>query len=782
MEDFEKLGIFYLGKTVGGKKKVSDNLLLFESKNFTTHAVCVGMTGSGKTGLGISLIEEAGLDKIPSIVIDPKGDLTDLLLTFPHLSPEEFAPWVDAAEAERKGVSKKEYASLVAKKWKEGLQEWGIGAERIQHLRNSVDMDIYTPASKAGIPLSILSSFEAPPKELRLDANALRERVISTTSSLLGLVGIKADPIKSREHILIATIINHCWQQGEDLDIASLIQQVQRPPFDKIGALDLNTFYPQKERTALSINLNNLLAAPGFHAWMEGEPLDIKRLLYTKTGKPKISVISIAHLSDPERMFFVTLFLNQFLSWMRREPGTSSLKALLYMDEIFGYFPPVAMPPSKLPMLTLLKQARAFGVGIVLATQNPGDLDYKGLANCGTWFIGKLQTARDRSRVMEGLRVASNDQIDIKGLEKLLSSTGNRTFILNSVYENQPLLFQTRWTMSYLYGPLTLAQIEKLTSHMDKEEEEVKIEKRKKSPSSASKPSGPPGIPEFFIHRTGKGGRYTPLVGGIAKLHFVDTANKIDVWKKVCFLAPPSAKGQVDWERGVAQNDWDQKLDTAPVPGSSFESLPSELMQEKTYKTLEKNFESSLYQNQTLTIYKAVDLKLTSKEDESEGDFRARVALALREKKDEIIQKLKDKYAEKIASLTEKVRRAQMKMAEKKQKAAMQKADTLLSAGTTVLETLFGKRITKRTISKAGTSIQKVGRIGKESREADQAEANYKRYQLQLDELQGELKKEVDRMTENIDPEHLKIEAIEVRPRKSDIDVEQVALVWKAAS
>ncbi|MCE5293540.1 MAG: DUF87 domain-containing protein, partial [Chlamydiales bacterium] len=415
MEAFEKAGMFYLGKAVDPKTgKVTDSYTLYDSKNFTTHAVCVGMTGSGKTGLGITLLEEAALDKTPAIIIDPKGDLGNLLLAFDNLSADEFMPWVDKTEADKKDLSVKKYAQEVADSWKKGLESWGESAKRVQAFNNSVEKVIYTPASTMGRPLSILHSFTAPPVEQLKDVQGIRDKVQSITSSLLGLLGITADPIKSKEHILISTIVDQAWKKGHDVDIATLIQQIQKPPFSKIGALDIDTFYPPKERMELSIQLNNLLASPGFQAWMQGEPLDIQRLLYTPEGKPKLSIISIAHLSDAERMFFVTLLLNECITWMRQQPGTSSLRALLYMDEIFGYFPPSAMPPSKLPMLTLLKQARAYGLGIVLVTQNPVDLDYKGLANCGTWFIGKRHTERDNMRVIEGLNMASNGELDGK--------------------------------------------------------------------------------------------------------------------------------------------------------------------------------------------------------------------------------------------------------------------------------------------------------------------------------------------------------------------------------
>jgi hypothetical protein len=390
--DFEKLGVFYLGRPYDPQQKKSqDGVLLYDSKDLVTHAVCVGMTGSGKTGLCLALIEEAAIDGIPAILIDPKGDLANLLLTFPGLRPEDFRPWINEDDARRKNLSPDDYARQQAELWQKGLAAWGEDGARIQRLRDAADFAIYTPGSNAGIPLSILKSFAAPPPAIREDEELLRERIGTTATSLLGLLGIDADPIKSREHILIATILDAAWRQGRELDLAGLIQQIQTPPVKRVGVLDLDAFF------------HNLLAAPGFGAWMEGEPPDVDALLHTPEGKPRVAIVSIAHLSDAERMFFVSLLLNQMVGWMRTQSGTTSLRALLYMDEIFGFFPPVANPPSKTPLLTLLKQARAFGVGVVLATQNPVDLDYKGLSNTGTWLIGRLQTERDKARVLDGL-------------------------------------------------------------------------------------------------------------------------------------------------------------------------------------------------------------------------------------------------------------------------------------------------------------------------------------------------------------------------------------------
>lgn len=408
MQDFEKLGVFYLGKEYDlEEKRLKDELILYKSKDLTTHAVIIGMTGSGKTGLGIGIIEEAAIDNIPVIAIDPKGDLGNLALTFPQLRGEDFLPWVNVHEAANKGLSAEEYANNQAELWRKGLSEWGQDEKRIERLRNAADVRIYTPGGSAGLGVSLLRSFNAPSREIINDKDAYRDRVDITTNSLLSLLGFNADPFTSREYILISNIFEHTWSKGQNLDLPELISAIQKPPMDKIGVMDVDSFYPSKDRFSLAMMLNSLLASPGFKAWLEGDPMDINRFMYDKDGRPTVSIFSITHLSDSERMFFVTMLLNEVLSWVRSQPGTGSLRAILYMDELFGYLPPIANPPSKAPLLTLLKQARAYGLGLVLSTQNPGDLDYKALSNAGTWFIGRLQTERDKERVLAGLEGAA---------------------------------------------------------------------------------------------------------------------------------------------------------------------------------------------------------------------------------------------------------------------------------------------------------------------------------------------------------------------------------------
>lgn len=790
MTNYEQLGLFYLGKVCDpASGKLEDEPLLYESKHLTTHAVCVGMTGSGKTGLGVTILEEAAIDGIPAIIIDPKGDLSNLLLTFPALTGQEFEPWVDEGEAQRQGLSKAAFAEQMAKKWKDGLANWDEPPERIRKMADAVEHVIYTPASQAGIPLAILNSFAAPPAELIQDTGAFRDRILSTVSSLLGLLNIKADPLQSREHILISTILDKAWREHRDIDLPTLIQQVQTPPFDKVGVLDLETFYSTKDRLALAMQLNHLLASPGFQAWMEGEPLDIQRLLYNPAGKPKHSILYIAHLSDSERMFFVTLLLNEVIAWMRRQSGTSSLRALLVMDEIFGFFPPTASPSSKWPMILLLKQARAYGLGIVLATQNPVDLDYKGLANCGTWFIGKLQTDRDRSKVLEGLKQAASGNLGDARIEKMLAQCGSRKFILHTVYQPEPLLFQTRWTLAYLGGPLTLAQVQKLMNNQRSGEPTAAKQPAKAVAASvdgtsaaANKPLVSGDVAEYFLEIPGvhKALTYHPYLMGTAKLHFVDSKNNVDTWKQKILL-----KHLVDGGKDIL---WDGAEDItketlhwskqAPT-NAAFTNLPPGIVTSKQITALGKALGAYLYQTQTFKLYRHPELKIVSRADESESDFRTRTALMLREQRDAKVSKLKAQYEGKIATIVDKVRQAQRKVEEQRTEVGRQKMDTMVSIGTTLLGALFGrKKLSKTTITQAEGSMRRAGGIGKKEERATSAEETLKSYQQQLQNLQDDMHQELMALSAPVDPAQLQLDEIVIRPRKTDLVIESIALAW----
>ncbi len=500
VKPLEKLGAFYLGREYDlAGSRLLDRPVVYDARDLTTHAVCVGMTGSGKTGLCIDLLEEAALDGVPAIIIDPKGDMPNLNLTFPELRPADFEPWVNVDDARRKGMSVPDYARHISTTWKKGLEDWGQGPERIRRLRESAEVSVFTPGSSAGLPVSILASLKAPVVDWDRDAEAARDQIRGTVSALLGLAGVDADPLRSREHILLCTIFEHFWREGQDLDLAALITSIQAPPVRRLGVFDVDTFFPEKDRFTLAMSLNNILAAPGFETWLRGEPLDVGRLLQTGDGKPRHSIFYIAHLNDAERMFFTTLLLEQVVSWVRRQPGTTSLRALLYFDEIFGFLPPVSNPPSKRPLLTLLKQARAYGLGVMLTTQNPVDLDYKALGNTGTWFIGKLQTERDKMRVLDGLETAATgggEPLQRGDLEKMIAGLGSRVFLLHNVHEESPLIFQTRWAMSYLRGPLTGDQIRQLREERGQateppaaEEQTAPTAQRKKGTAAAALPA-----------------------------------------------------------------------------------------------------------------------------------------------------------------------------------------------------------------------------------------------------------------------------------------------------
>ena len=798
MQDFEKLGVFYLGREYDMQRAVArDDLLLYDAKDLTTHALCVGMTGSGKTGLCLTLLEEAAIDGIPAIIIDPKGDLGNLLLSFPELRPEDFEPWIDPAEAARKGQSPQEFSRTVADTWKKGLADWGQGPDRIQRFRAAVDIAIYTPGSNAGLPLAVLKSFHVPSESTMNDADALRETVSAAASGLLGLLGIDGDPLTSREHILLANIFDRSWREGKGLDIAGLIRSVQTPPLEKIGVMDLESFFPAKERFELALQLNNVLASPGFSAWMEGEPLDVQRLLYTKEGKPRLSILSIAHLSDAERMFFVTLLLSEVVAWMRQQSGTSSLRALLYMDEVFGYFPPSANPPSKTPMLTLLKQARAYGLGVVLATQNPVDLDYKGLSNCGTWFLGRLQTERDKLRVLDGLEGASTAagaNFDRSTMEKILSGLGNRVFLMNNVHEDEPVVFQTRWAMSYLRGPLTREQIATLMASRKSASQPADSTSELGTAAasapvaipSTQRPVLPPEIVERFVPRRGlvpQGAKvvYRPALLAEAKVHFTPSATDVDVWKSLSLLATvEEGIGPDLWTAAKVLDEETPELETQPEAGAGFADLPGELTRPKTYGPLMTALKDHLYRSEKLKLWKCASLKQVSRPGESEADFRVRLSQHGREARDLRIEKLRQKYSPKIASLQERIRKAEARVEREQAQASQQTFSTVLSMGSSILAAMFGRKLMSSTnMTRAAGSMRAAGRALQQRQDVAHANETVESLQQQFADLDAEFKQETEEVQSGFEIDKLALDEVAIQPKKADIAVNQIALVWE---
>jgi len=793
VEDFEKLGLFYLGRPYDlAGKRAEPGWLLYESKDLVTHAVCVGMTGSGKTGLCLALLEEAAIDNIPAIIIDPKGDLGDLLLTFPDLTAEDFRPWINEDDAAKKGLSVSDYAAAQAKLWQDGLAAWHQDGARIRRLREAADFAIYTPGSQAGLPVSILKSFAAPALDIRQDAELFEERIGTTVTGLLGLLGVEADPIQSREHILLSTILDHAWRNGEDLDLAGVIHAIQSPPVAKIGVLDVESFFPAKDRFALAMKLNNLLAAPGFQAWMEGEALDIQQLLYGPTGKPRHAVFSIAHLSDAERMFFVTLLLSQFVGWMRGQSGTTSLRALLYMDEIFGYFPPVANPPSKLPLMTLLKQARAFGVGIVLATQNPVDLDYKGLANTGTWFIGRLQTERDKARVLEGLEGASvgaGHAFNRNRMEHLLAGLGSRIFLMNNVHEDEPVVFETRWCLSYLRGPLTRSQIKRLMDGRRNEPE------RQAAPPAALAPAGggkggarpvlPPGVPQQYMPVRGAQPErcelvYVPMVAGAGRVRFSDAKMGLDETQDVAALVPlEDGALPVRWDRASTVSLSVEDLEPNPMDGATFLPVPAGVVTPKSAAGWNKEFAAWLFRTQSLTCLRSLSTKVVSAPGESERDFRVRLQQAAREQRDKEAEALRQKYAPKLASLRERLRRAEQTQERQRTESRSSQVQAAITVGASILGAFLGRKtISATNVGRATTAIRGAGRAIKEAQDVGHAEENVAALQQQVLGMEQQLKSETDALAASAEPLNEALDTVAVRPNKSNVTVTLVTLVW----
>jgi hypothetical protein len=775
---YEKLGLFYLGREVDDQGKATGGPVLYESGNLTTHGVCVGMTGSGKTGLCIALLEEAAMDGIPALMIDPKGDLGNLLLTFPQMRGEDFAPWVSEEDARKAGVTTGEFGAKEAEKWKDGLAQWGQTPERIAALREKCEIAIYTPGSNAGIPLSILRSFEAPPADIAGDTELLAERVQSTVSGLLGLLGIDADPLQSREVSLLSAILQHAWKNGQSPDLAALIAAVQEPPFDKIGVLSIEDFFPARQRRGLVMALNNLLASPGFATWREGEPLDIARLLHTPEGKPRLAVLSIAHLSDAERMFFVTTFLEEVIAWMRRQPGTPSLRALLYMDEIFGYLPPIANPPSKGPLLLLLKQARAFGLGLLVATQNPADLDYKALANCGTWFIGRLQTDRDKQRVLEGLESASAGRgADRAKLTELLNALGKRIFLLNSVHEPAPKLFTTRWTMSYLRGPLTREQIRVLMDNAERPAPApLPTAPSQSTATSPEPPAAEPGV--WQLVADGNGQVLHPSLGLRIRGTFGSRRPSAEAPAEVLVSVPFGADGKPSWKHASVAGATHQAHPPVAHSGSVFAQVNAAALQATQQQAWQMEARTQLGESLEVPVLR--EGKITGAPFETDAEFRLRLEQAAREERDETVQAIRRKYETKMRTAADKVNRAREAVAREKSQARNAQMQTAISVGTSVLGALFGKRASGLGhITRAGTAARGATRAMKESADVGTAEEKLAAAEAAVAELETEVEARIAEIPSPAaiaaSPEILRLKLLPATLR-----IESAGILWTA--
>ena len=796
----EKLGSFYLGAKYDlATQEILPELINYDSRDLTTHAVCVGMTGSGKTGLCIGLLEEAAIDKVPAIIIDPKGDMTNLCLQFEGLKASAFKKWINADDASRKGLTPDEYAKATAKKWKEGLASWGQSTDRISSLKNSVDYTIFTPGSDSGVPINIMGSFAFPGIDFESDSEMLRERIQGMVAALMGMIQSKEDPVRSREGILLANLFEHYWKKGEDLDLAKLIQGIQNPPFTQLGVFDIETFFPQKDRFDLAMDFNTLVASPQFQYWLQGEALDIDKIYFTADGKPRHSIFYIAHLSDSERMFFVTLLLNSLITWMRSKSGTTSLRSMLYFDEIFGYFPPTAEPPSKKPLLTILKQARAYGVGAVLVTQNPVDIDYKGLSNAGTWFIGQLQTERDKKRVLEGLKgaIAEAGQSAKVDYSKIISSLGSRVFLMHNVHDGSPVIYHTRWAMSYLRGPMTRPQVKELmaekrtlknTASSIFEDEEINLEK----PQKAFPPSLDPSIEQRFFGvwksaseagteinlSAGYQLEYIPMTLTSAQVRFYNQKRSVDVVKDIAMLSEaPDDFGRTKWEESRKIKNWSKALSKEPDhPDNvavSYASVPGSLNTAKEMAKVKKDFADWLYTNQIHIIQEHEKLELYQKGDESVEAFKMRVQVAARELRDVAMDKLNDSFDKKYDKIAEKLRKEEQDLEEAEQEVRDRRSAEMIG----MAETIFSVFVKRRSRSLSANST-KSRMKRKAKQKLEEVEEDIEVLQHDYQELEDEHQEKMEELTEKWEEVTNDITEMEVKPRKADIKVDQILLVW----
>ena len=785
---------FYLGGIIDpATGERTDELATYDPADLTTHGVIVGMTGSGKTGLGIIYLEESLLAGIPTLIVDPKGDMTNLLLTFPDLLPTDFEPWVDEGEARKEDKTVAELAADTAALWTKGLGRWDQDGARIAELKDRADFAIYTPGSSAGIPVNIIGSLTNPGLSWDTEAETLRDEIQGFVSGLLGLVDIEADPISSREHILLSNLVENAWQNGEDLDLATLLARVQKPPMRKLGVFEVEKFFPKKDRMALAMKLNGLIASPAFASWMEGAPLDIQQMLWSDTDKPQASIIYLAHLSEEERQFVVTLLLSKVVTWMRRQAGTGHLRALVYMDEVFGFVPPTAQPPAKKPILTMLKQGRAFGVGLLLSTQNPVDLDYRAMSNAGTWCIGRLQTERDKARIVEALQSARGDT-DVAALDATISGLDKRQFLLHNTREPAPALFTTRWALSYLRGPLTREQVSTLMQdHRPAPSAPI-------APSAAEPTSTPPVLelaademsvmPEVadgvrvahldpaavWGRRAGADPTSTRLSAAVAaRVHMVydDAAAKLshqEEWEAI--YSPLS--GPLDPERFVAV-DYDDRDFRREGPADATYVITDSRIDTKTFFSRARTaIKNHLDRQRRLTVFKNAGLKLYSRVGESEEAFLSRCDDVAQQRADEEAAKLRDKFEAKMDRLRKRFDSADRKVGELEADLAGANQDQLIDSAGALIGILTGRRSTR---SITGSSRSRASRRSKEER-LRSAQAKATDVWQDMADLEQDLIEELEEINDRWEDLAAEIEPFEVGLEKDDIQVDDITLVW----
>ncbi|MEZ4501110.1 MAG: DUF87 domain-containing protein [Dehalococcoidia bacterium] len=800
-------GELYLGQRVDlASGEETGEQLLYDRDDLTTHGVILGMTGSGKTGLAVVLLEEALASGIPALILDPKGDMPNLLLNFPNFAPSDFEPWVNEGDARNAGVSTSEFAAQQAETWRGGLERAGITPDRMRALTSSVEFGVYTPGSSAGTPVNVIGDLRAPSGGA--DLESVRDEAAALVGGLLSLVDIDADPLASREHILLSNILEAAWTAGRDLDLAGLIGQVLEPPFRKLGVFEVDTFFPEKDRRELAMRLNGLVASPSFAAWTEGAPLDIEALLHTPDGRPRASILYLAHLSDAERQFVVSLVLSRLITWMRAQSGTNNLRALVYMDEVVGFVPPTAEPPAKRPILTLLKQARAYGVGLVLATQNPVDLDYKAMSNAGTWMIGRLQTERDKARVLEALASAGGE-VDIPAIDAAISGLGRRQFVLHNTHDRGgPSRFGTRWAMSYLRGPLTRQQLVSLPHLTTPAPAAVEAPTAAPAPVSSPAlaaaeaptladdestiaPEVAAGVPVYFLDPAAPWAadlgavagstHLEPAIAARVHLRYDETRAGIDHREEWEAIIPIDDRARLDDTRPV---DFDERDFRREAPAGAVYRIPrARLDTVGFFRDVERDLKAALQREQEVQVFANRELKLFSRVDEPEEDFRKRCLEAARAEADREAAKLRDGFETKMDRVRTAIARAKDRVEQYAEDKSTRRSHEVISMAGDLLGAFLGGK------SSAGSIVGRLGRSargassrrGQTSRTAqrlENAQDELGRRAEELEELEADLQDDLADLVEHWDEVAAKVEPMTIGLERDDVTVDEVALVW----
>ncbi len=809
-------GALYLGRGPDGAP------LELPARDLTTHGVIVGMTGSGKTGLGIILLEELLASGVPCLVLDPKGDMGNLLLNFPDFRPGDFEPWVDPGEARRKGVDTAELAASTARSWQEGLARSQVPPERMRRVRDGAEVRLITPGSGAGIPLNLVGDLGAPAGDWDADAELLRDEIEGLVSGLLVLAGIDADPLTSREHILLSNLVEHAWRDRLTLDLPTLIGWVATPPIRKLGVFDLETFFPEKDRMALAMRLNGLVASPSFADWLRGDPLDVDALLRAPDGRPRASILYLSHLSDRERLFVVARVLSKMVTWMRKQPGTSELRALIYADEIAGFAPPTAEPPTKRPILTLYKQARAHGLGVVLATQNPVDMDYKIMSNAGTWMVGRLQTENDKRRILEGLRSATG-AVDVAAWDARIGELAKREFLLRSAGRAEPSTFSTRWAMSYLRGPLARPEVVRLTRGMaDRSSGNEPASPGAPAPAGAGSEGDvetPEGLPRDVDPGVGGAGGASgladdesplrPRVADGVPVGFLDPAapwsGKIGAGRGTRRLTPGLAlriEALFDDRRGDLRHteewealffplrlpvtpsdafivDYDERdFRSEPPENATWTMTGVELDSIRDLQGAGKAMEEFLLANRSLTMFRNPDLRLYSRVGESREEFLARCEAAAEDEADAAAEKLRDRCESRLDTARQRVRDQERRMRELEIDAEQRRQEELVGGAGDLLSMFLGGRRRTRSLSRLSS------RRGRAARSRERLRSAAGRLEDRADDVEGleaELAEELEGIWAEWEEKARTVEPFEVGLEASDVRVTDLRVFFAPA-